>query len=412
MAEHYDLIVVGSGPGGGALAQRLATTGKRILILERGDYLPRETANWSSSEVFVHGRYQAAETWYGKNGEAFHPGLHYCVGGNSKVYGAALLRFRERDFDAVTHIDGVSPEWPLKYDVFEPFYAEAERLFHVHGQRGEDPSEPASSGPFPYEAVAHEPRLQALHDQLVAQGVQPFHLPLGILLDQKDGQPTRSSTCIRCDAFDGFPCPLDGKADAQVICIDPTLAAHPNVTLLRKAYVSRLETSESGRRVSAVHVTRSGTEERYSADIVVVACGALSSALAAVALGERAAPERAGKRLRPGRPQLHAAQPVDPHGAQPKKVNDTVFQKTLAVSDYLLRRRRLGLPARPDPDVREGACGRHPRRSRCRRGSNGCPGRRSRSWPATRWTSGSRARTCPGRRTAFASTATAASSSS
>ena len=332
-ADHYDLIVVGSGPGGGALAQRLAPLGKRILILERGDYLPRETQNWSSSEVFVHGRYQAPETWYGAKGEAFHPGLHYYVGGNSKVYGAALLRFRERDFEAVQHIDGVSPAWPLKYDTFEPYYAEAERLFHVHGERGEDPLEPWSSGPYPYEAVSHEPRIATLHDQFAARGAKPFHLPLGILLDQKDGLPTRSSRCIRCDAFDGFPCALDGKADAQVICIDPMLAAHGNVTLLRKAYVSRLETDASGRSVSAVHVVRDGRIERYSADIVVVACGALSSALLLLRSASAQHPNGlANGSDQVGRNYMRHNQSV--LMALAKEPNDTVFQKTLAVSDY------------------------------------------------------------------------------
>ena len=333
MTDHYDVIVVGSGPGGASLAQRLAPGGKRILVIERGDYLPRETANWSSHAVFVQGRYQAAETWYGKDGESFHPGLHYCVGGNSKVYGAALLRFRERDFEALAHIDGLSPEWPLKYDVFEPYYAEAERLFHVHGQRGEDPNEPSASGAFPYEAVAHEPRIQTLHAQLAAQGVKPFHLPLGILLDQQDGQPTRSSTCIRCDAFDGFPCPLNGKADAQVVCIDPMLAAHPNVRLLRKACVSRLETDASGRRVSTVHVTRGGAAEQYSADIVVVACGALNSALLLLRSANDQHPNGlANGSDQVGRNYMRHNQSV--LMALSKEVNDTVFQKTLAVSDY------------------------------------------------------------------------------
>ena len=332
-ADHYELIVIGSGPGGAALAQRLAPSGKRILILERGDYLPRETANWSSTEVFVNARYQAPETWYGAGGEKFHPGLHYCVGGNSKVYGAALLRFRERDFEAVAHGDGVSPEWPLKYDAFEPYYAEAETLFHVHGQRGEDPCEPWASAAYPHEPVAHEPRIAALHEQLCACGLQPFHLPLGILLDQKDGLPTRSSRCIRCDAFDGFPCPLDGKADAQVICIDPTLAAHANVTLLRKAFVSRLETDASGRSVRTVHVTREGRDERYSADIVVVACGALSSALLLL----RSASEQHPNGLANGSGQVgrnymrHNQSVLMALGREP---NETVFQKTLAISDY------------------------------------------------------------------------------
>ncbi len=279
-ADHYDVIVIGSGPGGGALAQRLAPTGKRILMLERGGYLPRSRDNWDAKTVFVDGKYQAPDTWYGKSGESFHPGLHYYVGGNSKVYGAALFRLREKDFGALQHVDGISPAWPLGYDVFEPYYCEAESLFHVHGQRGEDPNEPWSSKPYAYPPVMHEPRIQALNDSLVKEGLHPFHLPLGIKLDQNpDGSATTYSPCIRCDAFDGFPCAVNAKADAQVICVDPTLAAHPNFTLLTGAYAETLVTDASGHTVTGVKVLRNGKTEQYSADIVVVACGALSSAL-------------------------------------------------------------------------------------------------------------------------------------
>ena len=133
MTTDYDLIVIGSGPGGASLAQRLALTGKRILILERGGYLPREEANWSSKAVFVDGRYQADETWRNREGKPFHPQLHYYVGGNSKVYGAALFRLRERDFGEVRHHGGVSPAWPMSYADFAPWYDKAEALFHVHG---------------------------------------------------------------------------------------------------------------------------------------------------------------------------------------------------------------------------------------------------------------------------------------
>lgn len=331
--DHYDLIVVGSGPGGAALAQRLAPTGKRILILERGDYLPRETGNWSSNVVFVQGRYQASETWYDVDGKEFHPGLHYCVGGNSKVYGAALFRLRERDFEAVTHSEGISPAWPVGYDAYEPYYAQAEALFHVHGQRGEDPNEPRSSGPFPYPPIEHEPRIQALSDRLGDEGLKPFHMPLGILLDQHDGKATRSSKCIRCDAFDGFPCALDAKADAQVMCIDPTLEAYPNVTLSTGALVTRLETDQGGQRVSAVCVQRKGQDERYSADIVVVSCGALSSALLLLRSASADHPNGlANGSDQVGRNYMRHNQSV--LMALSREPNDTVFQKTLAVSDY------------------------------------------------------------------------------
>ncbi len=331
--QHYDLIVIGTGPGGAALAHRLAPTGKKIMIFERGDYLPRCMDNWNPHKVFVEGIYQAPDTWYGKDGETFHPGLHYYVGGNSKVYGAALFRLRERDFDEICHVDGLSPAWPLKYDMFEPYYAQAERLFHVHGERGEDPNEPHSSGPYPFSAIAHEPRIQTLSDSFAADGLHPFHLPLGVLLDEKDGKPTPASICFRNPYFDGFPSPLNGKADAQVMCIDPMLAAHNNVTLLTNAYVSRLDTDASGRIINAVQVERDGTKETYSADIVVVACGALSSALLLL----RSATDKHPNGLANGSGQVgrnYMRHNQSILMAMLREPNETIFQKTLALSDF------------------------------------------------------------------------------
>jgi choline dehydrogenase-like flavoprotein len=331
--NHYDVIVIGTGPGGAALAQRLAPTGKRVLLIERGDYLPRSLANWDPKAVFVDGIYQALETWYDKNGAAFHPGLHYFVGGNSKMYGAALFRLRERDFEEVVHADGVSPAWPLKYADFEPYYTQAEQLFHVHGERGEDPTEPPASAPYPYPAVSHEPRLQALHRHFAEQGTRPFHMPLGILLDEANGKVLPSSICIRCGAFDGYPCMVNGKADAQVICVDPTLAAYPNVSLLPNACVTRLDTDPSGRSVTAVQVAHGAERETYSADIVVSACGALSSALLLLRSANPRHPDGlANGSGQLGRNYMRHNQSV--LLALSAERNDTVFQKTLALSDF------------------------------------------------------------------------------
>ena len=333
-SDHYDIIIIGSGPGGASVAHRLAGTGKRILMLERGDYLPRSRANWNSKTVFVDAAYQAPETWHGRDGRSFHPGLHYYVGGNSKVYGAALFRLRERDFGELRHQDGISPAWPVGYDVFEPYYTQAEALYHVHGMRGEDPTEPWSSAPYAYPPVIHEPRIQGLSDILEREGLHPFHLPLGIKLDQNpDGSATTYSPCIRCDAFDGFPCAINAKADAQVICVDPTRAAHPNFSLLTNAYVSRLETDAGGRRVSRVHVIRENQNEAYSADIVVVACGALSSALLLLRSASEAHPNGlANSSGQVGRNYMRHNMSIVM--ALLKAPNHTVFQKTLAVSDF------------------------------------------------------------------------------
>jgi len=330
---HFDVIVIGSGPGGGSVAHRLARTGKRILILERGDYLRRSEANWSSQAVFVEARYQADETWTNSSGDSFKPALHYFVGGNSKVYGAALLRMRERDFEEVAHAGGISPAWPLGYAEFESYYGQAEKLFCVHGERGEDPLEPWSSTPYPYPAVSHEPKVAELAADLRSLGLHPFHLPLGILLDEHDGLPTRTSTCIRCSYFDGFPCPLNGKADAQVVCIDPTLDGFSNVSLLTRAYVKSLATDPSGRTVTAVNVVRDGRVEAYSADVVVVACGALSSALLLLRSASAAHPQG----LANGSDQLgrnYMRHHMSILMAIMKEPNETVFQKTLAFSDF------------------------------------------------------------------------------
>ena len=144
MPEHFDVIVIGTGAGGGTLAHTLRNSGKKVLMLERGHFLPREMENWSPDDVFVEGRYISEDTWYDEKGKGFQPQAHYFVGGATKLYGAALYRLRPQDFGELQHIDGVSPAWPVGYDEFEPFYTKAEQLYQVHGIHGEDPTE----GPF------------------------------------------------------------------------------------------------------------------------------------------------------------------------------------------------------------------------------------------------------------------------
>jgi choline dehydrogenase-like flavoprotein len=278
--DHYDVVIIGSGAGGGTLAWKLAPSGKRILLLERGPYLPKERDNWDSNAVFVRAKYHTTEEWLDEDGKEFSPEQNYYVGGNTKFYGAALFRLRPEDFGEIRHHGGLSPAWPLSYQDFEPWYAAAERLYHVHGAAGEDPTDGPRSEDFPYPPVKHEPRIQELHDDLVGLGLHPSHLPLGVLLDHDEsGDATHESPCIRCDRVDGFPCLVDGKADAQTVCVDPALA-HPNLELVTNARVERLETDSSGRQVTAVVATLGdGSTARFSGDIVVVSCGALNSAL-------------------------------------------------------------------------------------------------------------------------------------
>jgi choline dehydrogenase-like flavoprotein len=326
---HYDVIIIGSGAGGGTLTHRLAASGKKILLLERGDYVRREPENWSTKSVNLEARYNTKEVWRDADGEALHPHTNYFVGGNTKFYGAALFRFRERDFGVIRHHGGVSPAWPISYAELEPYYTQAENLYRVHGERGEDPTEPHASAPYPHPAVSHEPRIQQLSDDLTALGCRPFHVPLGVMLNEKE---RRKSPCIRCATCDGHPCLVNAKSDAQTCAIDPALE-FPNVTLLTNALVTKLATSSSGREVTTVRVERNGELETYTASIVVVSCGAINSA----ALLLRSASSKHPRGLANGSDIVgrHYMGHVNSVlMAISKCPNPTVFQKTLGINDF------------------------------------------------------------------------------
>jgi choline dehydrogenase-like flavoprotein len=326
---HYDIAIIGTGAGGGTLLHALAGRGKRILVLERGDYVPREKANWSARAVNLEGRYQTKETWRDRQGQPLHPHTNYYVGGNTKFYGAALFRLRREDFGEIKHWGGVSPAWPIGYEDIEPYYTAAERLYHVHGERGVDPTDPPASAPYPHPAVSHEPRIQQLHDDWARLGLRPFHVPLGIMLDE--GNP-RASRCIRCETCDGHPCLVGAKSDAQVVAVDPALR-DPNVTLLTNAYVAKLETSASGREVTRLVVKRGEATETHSADVVVVSAGAINSA----ALLLRSASDRHPRGLANGSDMVgrHYMGHVNSVlMAISRCPNPTVFQKTLGLNDF------------------------------------------------------------------------------
>ncbi len=327
--HHFDFIIIGSGAGGGTLAHKLAPSGKKILIIERGGYLPREKENWESEELFLSPRYAIKEKWLDKNGKEFVPGTHYYVGGNTKFYGAALLRMREKDFGEVKHYGGASPAWPLSYSDFEPYYTQAEKLYHVHGQRGIDPTDPPSPTDFPYPPVAHEPRIERLYRALEREGHHPFPLPLGLILDEKN---RKDSPCIKCNTCDGFPCLVDGKADAHVLCINPALK-YPNVSLITEAYVERLETSPSGREISHVVVNRNGRTELYKGSIVVVSCGTINSA----ALLLRSASQKHPSGLANSSDcvgRFYMCHNNSAMIALTFEPNPTHFQKTMAINDF------------------------------------------------------------------------------
>ncbi|MBW4696056.1 MAG: GMC family oxidoreductase [Lyngbya sp. HA4199-MV5] len=306
--QYYDVIIIGTGAGGGTLAYKLAPTGKKILILERGDFMPLEEQNRSNVDVFRKERYHAPEQWYDLAGEPFSPQTNYAVGGNTKIYGAALLRLRERDFEAVEHQEGLSPEWGLNYQDFEPYYTEAEQLYKVHGQAADDPTEPTHSAEYPYSAVAHEPQIQEVVDAIAQQGLHPTALPLGLTRQEDD--PTN---------------------DAEVSGISPALK-FPNVTLKTNAKAMYLHTNESGKIVKAVQAEVNGKPHLFLCDLVAVSCGAINSAALLLRSANEAHPNGIANRSDlVGRNLMkHQITSV----VQLSASNSGTFQRSVSVNDF------------------------------------------------------------------------------
>ena len=327
--QRWDVIIVGSGAGGGTLARALAPTGASILILERGDFVPREAENWDPEAVWKRLRYRTTERWLDDAGREFRPYTHYCVGGNTKFWGSVLYRLRREDFEATEHADGVSPAWPIDYDTLEPYYERAERLYQVHGESGADPTEPPR-GPFPHPPVPHSEQIAALVERLRAQGLHPSPLPLGLL---NPGQP---GGCVLCDTCNSFPCREHAKSEAETCCVGPVLE-RDNVTLWTGAHVRRLLTDAAGERIDAVEVERRGELTRVRAPLVAVACGAVNSAalLLRSATDRRPAGLANSSGLLGARYMAHLATMLQ--GFHPFRKNRTVFQKTVAINDFYLR---------------------------------------------------------------------------
>ena len=333
--EHFDLVIIGSGAGGGTMAHALAGTGARVLLVERGDAIPREPENWNPEAVWKHLRYRTTELWLDGDGVEFLPYTHYCVGGNTKFWGSVLYRLRREDFCATEHVDGVSPAWPISYETLAPYYEQAERLYHVHGESGHDPTEPPR-GPYPFRPVPHAPGMAAIVERLREQGLHPSPLPLGLI------NPGDADGCILCRTCNSFPCQIERKSDAEVCCVSSAVR-HANVTLLTRATAQRLVTDPSGRRVEAVEIERDGERTRVTADRFVVSCGAVNSAVLLL----RSANDRHPHGLANSsgmvgtRYMAHLATMLQGVG---RTLNTDEFQKTVAINDFYLRG-----PATPYP---------------------------------------------------------------
>ena len=331
MSHTFDIVIIGSGAGGGTMARELAETGAKILIVERGGFIPQEEHNWNPSSVWKDLRYRTTETWLDERGQPFRPYTHYCVGGNTKFWGTVMYRLRPEDFMKREHADGVSPAWPIDYDTLAPYYDRAERIYEVHGQHGIDPTEPPR-GPYPFPPVPHSRVVGEIVDRLTAQGLHPSPLPLGL-----------RENCIFCNTCNSFPCKIHAKSDADVCGVRPATQS-PNVTLWINATARRLITDASGSKIDTIEVERGGKTETISAPLVIVSCGAVNSAALLLRSASSRHPDGlanssglVGKRY-----MAHLATMLQ--GFHPLRKNDTVFQKTVAINDFYFKGPRTRYP--------------------------------------------------------------------
>jgi len=312
------VAIVGSGMGGATTAYGLAQAGIDCLVIERGDFVKKEDANWSAREIFINQRYKPNEKWIDHKGREFTPGVHYLVGGNTKVYGSSLPRFREQDFLETKHKEGISPAWPFSYADLEPYYCQAEQLYKVHGATGEDPTEPHRSQPFPYPALAHEKYISNLATKLTAAGVKPHSNAMGVDL-KSDGK------CIRCGTCDGFVCKLDAKSDAQTCALEPAIKTG-KVKLETNLKVTKVVVKNG--KVDHLLAQREGLEVKIVAKKYVLSLGAVNTAALLLRSGAVAnSSGLLGKNF-----MMHNNAHIAAFNVKSK--NDVIFQKTLSFSDW------------------------------------------------------------------------------
>jgi len=327
MTTQPDIVIIGSGIGGATMAAALAPTGAKIVILEAGDHLPDRPENRDQRAIFQRGHFRPKEMWYEADGTAFNPGNYYNVGGNSKFYGAVLVRYRKEDFAEMRHRDGVSPAWPFAYEELEPWYSAAEKLYNVRGTLGEDPTEPPHSAPYPFPPVPDEPAIAKVREKLKANGLHPYSLPLGVDIDRwlaKGRTP-----------WDAHPNCNDGKMDAESTALAEALK-YPNVELRTNCRVTRLTTAPHGRTVSTVHYLSGDQAESVSPKLVILSAGAVQSAVLLLRSASEAFPKGlANSSDQVGRNFMnHNSSAVI--GLSPFYRNTSVYQKSFGFNDYYL----------------------------------------------------------------------------
>ncbi|QQM30636.1 GMC family oxidoreductase [Martelella lutilitoris] len=328
MNRSPDVVIIGSGMGGATLAASLAPSRAEIVILERGEQIPDDAPARDPDRIYRNSAFRSGETWLDGQGKRFSPGNYYNVGGNSKFYGAVLLRYRRQDFQAMEHEGGISPAWPFPYEVLAPYYMAAENLYRVRGDATSDATEPAHDGPYPFPPVPDEPAIAAVRKRLGKAGVRPFTLPLGVDID--------TWLSHGADGWDGYPDIRSGKMDAETCGLSAALS-HDNVTLVTGARATGLEAEPGGRRIIRVSYDKDGETVTLTPRFVALAAGAVQSATLLLKSGLANSSDQVGRNF-----MNHNASALIAY--DPRFVNDSIYQKTFGINDWYLSDGHNGPP--------------------------------------------------------------------
>ena len=328
--KRYDYIIIGTGAGGSTIAYKLAKTGKSILILEKGDFLPEEASHGNSKAFVVDGEYQTNDKCLNTEDNELGSMTHYHTGRDSKMYGAALVRMSASDFEEVKHFGGNSPSWPIEYSELEPYYAKAEKLYHIKGETGVNTTNQTLSSNGKRAALSLEPRMQEIFSTFHRHGLHPAPLAIGVKLPKNE---KIKNSELDLSMFDGYPDITESIADVHIIGLIKALK-HKNVRLKTNREAIQLLTDDSGEKVTEVICkTAKGKEEIYTGDTIIVSCGAIDSA--ALLLKSKSELHQEG--LANGSGLVGRNLMLHNNGtvvAISEKANDSEFQSAYIISDF------------------------------------------------------------------------------
>ena len=251
--EHYDVIIIGSGAGGGTLAHRLAPSGKRDPAARARRLAPPRAAELARRRRLRGRALLSPDTWLDGNGKPFQPQVHYYVGGATKLYGAALYRLRAEDFGELRHYDGISPAWPIPTRRWSPTTRRPSSSTRSTGRAARTPPNPrrgALSAPGRIARAAHRPAGRGSR----RHRPPPLPRPLRGAARRVEHALQQVRPLPDCD---GFPCLVHAKSDAEVIAVRPAIE-HDNVTLLRTPGPCAWRSTTPAASVTEVLVERDG----------------------------------------------------------------------------------------------------------------------------------------------------------